>query len=59
MGESSLCSHGIQGLKTPCRLQRKVNVNLSDFCPAIRAPGVHWGSEFTFFTEAQGVIRDV
>lgn len=44
------------GLKNPCRLKKKVNVNLTDFCPAIKAIRAHWGSEFTFFTEAQCVI---
>lgn len=36
--------------------RKKVNVNLTDFCPAIKAIQAHWGSEFTFFTEAQCVI---
>lgn len=53
---SSLCSRRIERLKNLCRLKQKVNVNITDFCPAIKATQPYWGSEFTFFTEAQCVI---
>jgi len=49
-------SRGIERLKNLCRLKQKVNVDLTGFCPAIRATQPHWGSEFTFFAEAQCVI---